>query len=160
MDRSKTDNPRVYQFTCSKGFNQKQQLTQMVQLHHTSQDKSMYYSKKEIKHQHVSSYNQTTLHSVESDLQRETLKAKSVYESTFIHQLAHNSNSKIYKYIRSLTKNHGLPQNMYLNNEGTTSDQEKAEIFNMSDLYNIYCLTAIPLNGHHANSTNLDYFFQ
>ena len=54
---------------------------------------------------------------LESDFQAELLKTKSEYESSLICHFtsSRDRSSKVYKYIKSLKKNHSLPTTMHCN---------------------------------------------
>ncbi|MCY3929513.1 MAG: reverse transcriptase family protein [Acidobacteria bacterium] len=63
-------------------------------------------------------------------LQAKISSAKANYESNLISAFANNNNSKIYKYIRSLTKSHSIPPTLHYNSISADSDLDKANIFN------------------------------
>ena len=70
------------------------------------------------------------LQAEEDNLQALIVEAKSDYESKLINNYASSNNNLIYKYISSLTKSDGLPQQMYLGTDTATCDQDKATLFN------------------------------
>ena len=78
---------------------------------------------------HPSKQNETKLVNLESQLQAEINIAKADYESTLISNFS-NNNSKIYKYIRSLTNSSSIPCSLYYNSTVANSDLDKASLFN------------------------------
>ena len=56
--------------------------------------------------------------------------AKDNYESRLIISFANTNNSKIYKYIRSVSKSSSIPSTMYSNSTSANTELEKANIFN------------------------------
>ena len=66
-----------------------------------------------------------------SKLSSKTQLAKSVYESKLVAGFADNGNSKIYDYIRSLSRKSTIPSIVTLKSTSASTDQEKAELFNL-----------------------------
>ena len=56
--------------------------------------------------------------------------AKSNYESEIVRAFANKESSKIYNYIKSLSRHDTLPPTMYLNSTPALSDREKVSLFN------------------------------
>ena len=75
------------------------------------------------------------LHLITSNLPVQNLYWKSkcqqpkLTESELVNTFASSNSSKIYSYIRSLSRSHTLPQTMRLNSSAST-DSEKATLFN------------------------------
>ena len=63
-------------------------------------------------------------------LQTKISSAKANYESDLITSFANNNNSKVYKYIRSLTKFHTISPTLHHGSIVADSDADKANIFN------------------------------
>ena len=63
-------------------------------------------------------------------LQAKINSAKDTYESTLINSFTDVNNSKIYKYIRSLSKSNSMPPTLHHNYTSADSDSEKANTFN------------------------------
>ena len=78
---------------------------------------------------HPSEQNKLKLENNETLLQAEISNAKADYESTLISNFSH-SNSKIYKYIRSLTNSNCIPCSVYYDSISANSDSAKASLFN------------------------------
>ena len=79
---------------------------------------------------HPSPHLKEKLARLENVLQTDMVNAKADFESTLIHQSIIQSNSGIYKYIRSLYKLNNIPLSMHLNNKVATVDDQKATLFN------------------------------
>ena len=78
---------------------------------------------------HPSEQNKIKLENNETQLQAEISNAKADYESTLISNFSY-SNSKIYKYIRSLTNSNCIPCSVYYDSISANSDSAKAFLFN------------------------------
>ena len=76
------------------------------------------------------SSNHLKLTQAESLLQAKMSIAKSNYESELVRAFANKESSKIYNYIKSLSRHDTLPPTMYLNSTPALSDSEKASLFN------------------------------
>ena len=63
-------------------------------------------------------------------LQAKISSAKTNYESDLITAFANNNNSRVYKYIRSLTKSHTIPPTQHHDSIVADSDIDKANMFN------------------------------
>ena len=74
--------------------------------------------------------NHLKLTQAESLLQAKMSIAKSNYESELVRAFANKESSKIYNYIKSLSRHDTLPPTMYLNSTPALSDSEKASLFN------------------------------
>ena len=72
------------------------------------------------------------LSSSEANLRSELAYAKSNYETKLIQQFAYTNNSKIYRYISSLSTSSAGPPCVHLDAEAAISDQEKACLYNCS----------------------------
>ena len=70
------------------------------------------------------------LSSSEANLRSELAYAKSNYETKLIQQFAYTNNSKIYRYISSLSKSSAGPPCVHLDAEAAVSDQKKACLYN------------------------------
>ena len=70
------------------------------------------------------------LSSSEANLCSELAYAKSNYETKLIQQFAYINNSKIYRYISSLSKSSAGPPCVHLDAEAAVSDQKKACLYN------------------------------
>ena len=66
----------------------------------------------------------------ENDVSNMILKAKSVFESSIVHDYAFKKNYKIFSYIRSLKKKSGLPEVMHLDDKVDDSWYGIAGLFN------------------------------
>ena len=71
-----------------------------------------------------------TLKAAEKSLSFNISLAKSKYESYLVHSFAFSNNKRIYKYIRSYTKQSTLPSTMYFDKLSNSTDLGKATIFN------------------------------
>ena len=78
---------------------------------------------------HPSEQNKLKLENNETLLQAEISNTKADYESTLISNFSY-SNSKIYKYIRSLTNSNCIPCSVYYDSISANSDSAKASLFN------------------------------
>ena len=76
------------------------------------------------------SSNHLKLTQAESLLQAKMSIAKSNYESELVRAFANKEFSKIYNYIKSLSRHDTLPPTMYLNSTPALLDSEKASLFN------------------------------
>ena len=79
---------------------------------------------------HPTTHLQHKISNLELAYRSKILQAKSNYESHLIHSFAGSHNARIYDYIRSLSKTSTIPSSVILENCSTTSDSEKAELFN------------------------------
>ena len=79
---------------------------------------------------HATPHLQLKLNNLESKYRSKVLLAKSNYESELVQSFAGSQNSKIYDYIRSLSKKSPIPSSVSLDNTSATSDTGKAELFN------------------------------
>ena len=78
---------------------------------------------------HPTEHNLANLEQSQQQLQLKTSAAKSDYKRNLVSEFANNNNSKIYKYIRNLTKSAFIPSTMFHNSSPVTCDNEKANIF-------------------------------
>ena len=67
---------------------------------------------------------------LEAQLKDDITSAKSQYESELVLNFSYSDSSKVFKYIKSATKQSILPQVMSLNTSSAHTDEEKAELFN------------------------------
>ena len=74
--------------------------------------------------------NKTKYENSSNLLQAKLSSAKTNYESDLITAFANNNNSRVYKYIRSLTKSHTIPPTLHHNSMVADSDIDKANMFN------------------------------
>ena len=88
--------------------------------------------------------NKLKLTHAESLLQDKMSTAKADFESELINSFISSNLSKIYKYIRTLLRNHTLPQSMYLNCSSASTDNEKATLFNQY-FHSVFTLTSFTL---------------
>ena len=79
---------------------------------------------------HPSPSNSNKLASAEQQIQILMSEAKLEFEDHLVATFAHNNSSKIYSYIRTLSRNSGLPPVMYLDSISATTNSDKAELFN------------------------------
>ena len=66
----------------------------------------------------------------EAEFQQNIIKTKSSYEADLIYNHADGSVSKIYNYIRTITKAKTIPTVLHLNSMVATNDADKATLFN------------------------------
>ena len=77
------------------------------------------------------SFNNTSkLSSVELQFQTEILEARCTYESNLVTNFARSNDSKIYSYIRSLTRHNSLPSVVQHGSVTASTASEKAELLN------------------------------
>ena len=67
---------------------------------------------------------------LEAQLRDNIISAKSQYESELVLNFSYSDSSKVFKYIKSFSKQSILPQVMSLNTSSAHTDEEKAELFN------------------------------
>ena len=67
---------------------------------------------------------------LEAQLKDDITSAKSQYESELVLNFSYSDSSKVFKYIKSATKQSILPQVMSLDTSSAHTDEEKAELFN------------------------------
>ena len=79
---------------------------------------------------HATPHLQLKINNLESEYRSKILLAKSNYESQLVQSYAGTHTSKIYDYIRSLSKKSSIPPAVSLDNSSATSDTGKAELFN------------------------------
>ena len=72
----------------------------------------------------------SALSEAESRFQQHVIKAKVLYESKLIHDFAHNTNQKIFKYIRSISRQASIPHTVFFDDRFSTNDHDKANLFN------------------------------
>ena len=53
-----------------------------------------------------------------------------LYESKLICDYAHNSNQKIFNYIRSIRRQASIPNTVFFDDRFSTNDHDKANLFN------------------------------
>ena len=70
------------------------------------------------------------LETMESDLQQSMHEAKSTHEMALVSNYAYSNNSKIFKYIKSITSSNELPTLMHLETSSADNDSDKAFLFN------------------------------
>ena len=80
------------------------------------------------KHPSPANLNNLKLH--ETELEDKISSAKSMYENDLIYQFFTSNNSRIYKYIRSITENSSIPLTVDLDSVHATADLDKASLFN------------------------------
>ena len=80
--------------------------------------------------QNPSSQNSLNLSSAETRLQEEMAAAKVNFENNLVSNFAFSNDSKIYRYIRSLSGHVSLPDIMYWDSASAQSDSDKANLFN------------------------------
>ena len=72
--------------------------------------------------------------------------AKLDYESSLVHNFASTNSSKIYDYIKSITKSNHMPSSVNFNSSTASTDHDKANLFNLyfhSVFHNPSCLPNI-----------------
>ena len=57
--------------------------------------------------------------------------AKLDYESSLVHNFASTNSSKIYDYIKSITKSNHMPSSVNFNSSTASTDHDKANLFNL-----------------------------
>ena len=67
---------------------------------------------------------------LEAQLRDNIISAKSQYESELVLNFSYSDSSKVFKYIKSFSKQSILPQVMSLNTSSAHTDEEKADLFN------------------------------
>ena len=70
------------------------------------------------------------LNNLVTQLHADIAHAKMDYESKLVHDFACNKNPKLYAYIRSVTWQNHLPQQLFLDHRMATTDEEKVNLFN------------------------------
>jgi len=86
-------------------------------------------------------------------LQAKISSAKDNYESNLVASFTNTINSKIYKYIRSLSKSNSIPPMMRLNCIFANTDSDKANIFN--DYFYSVFTQALPDYSPPSNTTTV-----
>ena len=76
--------------------------------------------------QHLSS----AILEAESCFQNHVANVKVLYESKLICDYAHNSNQKIFNYIRSIRRQASIPHTVFFDDRFSTNDHDKANLFN------------------------------
>ena len=66
----------------------------------------------------------------ESSLLTKITDAKTNYENNLVTTFANKNNSKIYKYIKNITKSHSIPSTLFHNSCSVSTDSSKAHAFN------------------------------
>ena len=66
----------------------------------------------------------------ESSLLTKITDAKTNYENNLVTTFANKNNSKIYKYIKNITKSHSIPSTLFHNSCSVSTDSSKAHVFN------------------------------
>ena len=79
---------------------------------------------------HPTNNNKTKYNNSSTLLQTKIRSAKDNYESNLVASFTNTNNSKIYKYIRSLSKSNPIPPTMHHNGIFVNTDSDKANIFN------------------------------
>ena len=97
---------------------------------------------------HTSPHRSSCLSSAESHLQTEILNARVNYESTLVQTFAFSNDSKIYNYMKSFSKNSGIPAILQYQSSLFTSATDKANAFNkfFHSVYNSSSCTDIALD--------------
>ena len=67
---------------------------------------------------------------MEAHLQEDILTSKSDFEAKLVYDFSHSKSSKIFSYIKSISKQDSFPPTMSLENMVASTDQSKAELFN------------------------------
>ena len=75
-------------------------------------------------------YTTAHLKTVEDNLQKSIKLAKANFESLFINNFAFNNDSKIYQYVRSLSKSASTPSTIFFQSNTAIMDMDKANLFN------------------------------
>ena len=66
----------------------------------------------------------------EEKLQAKMRSAKSDYEMNLIKSFANRNSSKIYQYIRGITRQNSIPPTFNFESSSATSDDDRASVFN------------------------------
>ncbi len=85
------------------------------------------------------------------------LSAKSAYECNLIRNFAGKNDSKIYKYISSITGQKTIPPTIKNNSESATTDHDKASLFNQY-FYSVFAKSSFrlpPMVELHAPDSTL-----
>ena len=70
------------------------------------------------------------LQAIEIEVAEEAAAARSAYESRLINDFANSNQSKVFSYIRSLTKSDPIPVSVFYNDSCVSNDKQKAMLFN------------------------------
>ena len=88
----------------------------------------------------------------ETQLEDKISSAKSMYENDLIYQFSTSNNSRIYKYIRSVTGNSSIPLTVDLDSVHATADLVKASLFN-THFHSIFTHSSFELPSLESLST-------
>ena len=77
-----------------------------------------------------SNNNISRLNSAQVQLEDEIRQACCTYESNLVKNYAHSNDSKIYSYLKSLSRSNSLPSTMQHGSVTATTQSDKAELFN------------------------------
>ena len=66
----------------------------------------------------------------ENQFALESSLAKSSFESNLVNNFVTGNQTKIFQYIRSITKSHSIPSTIFHNDSSASNDNDKATIFN------------------------------
>ena len=78
---------------------------------------------------HPTDYIEDKIKVLEVSVQKKISHSKAEYESSLVNQCA-ISNSRIFKYIKGITKYKSIPSVVYFNSNMAKSDIEKSNLFN------------------------------
>ena len=79
---------------------------------------------------HPTEHTTARLNSAEVNLENSIKQAKTNFEANLINNFAFNNESKIYKYIKSLSKSDSIPLTVFFQENVATRDIDKANLFN------------------------------
>ena len=101
-------------------------------------------------------HNVLTLQKAELGLANQTSSAKKDYETQLVKEFAFRNSSPIFKYIRSFSKQVGLPSVMSLDTESESSSHGKADLFNKF-FSSVFTTNSLPQKSIHAvNDVDMD----
>ena len=89
-------------------------------------------------------------------LQTKISSAKVNKKSDLITSFANNNNSKVYKYVRSLTKSHTIPSTLHHGSIVADSDTDKANVFN-DYFYSVFTQASTDLSLPTKNPSHLSH---
>ena len=101
---------------------------------------------------HPSPANLNNLKLRETQLEDKISSAKPMYENDLIYQFSSSNNSRIYKYIRSITGNSSIPFTVDLDSVHATADPDKASLFN-THFHSIFTHSSFELPSLESLST-------
>ena len=95
----------------------------------------------------------TSLLQAESQFQKAIIEVKSSYESRLINDYVAKDNTKIFKYIRSITKQDSIPSSVFYDHQSAINDTDKAILFN-SFVHSVFKSSHIPASTVRLSSSS------